>query len=177
MTPHLTIAIDPGKRGLGWSAFGPAMEGNPPTDFLTAGLARLGKVRPPNLGGQAIYLASQVPGGFAEAVVEQMFQYPTHGRRDSVQRQDRVANDLLDLQAIGGIVAARCCSGDITYVTAHGWKGEMPDEVVKRRVEKILSEIELRKLSAALADVPEGLHHNMWESTALGLWKLKRWKR
>lgn len=172
MIPSSSIAIDPGKGGhnggLGWSAW-------EKVDLLSAGLARVkGRLE---LGHRALELASQIPSGAEEATVEQMFHYPTHGRRDTIQRADRVANDLLDLQAIGGIVAAKCTTGAITYVTAHGWKGEIPKDVVILRVWKLLTPEEKRTLEACLRGIPESLHHNVLEAVGLGLWRLRRWKR
>jgi hypothetical protein len=167
--PSTLLAIDPGKKGLGWSAwnFG---------ELLAAGIARSPRGLH-HLGEQAIALAAQVPSGADEAVVERMVQYPSRGRRDSVQRQDALANDLLDLQAIGGIVAARCVTGGIYFATPHEWKGELPKEVVILRVRNLLSEGEAKTLEGALEDIPASLRHNALEAVGLGLWRLKRWKR
>jgi hypothetical protein len=168
------LAIDPGKKALGWSAWAAG-------ELLSAGIARLPRgfrlQGEASLGAQAVELASQVPTGAEEAVVERMVQYPTRGRRDSVQRQDALANDLLDLQAIGGIVAARCVTGGIYFATPHEWKGELPKEVVILRVRNLLSEGEAKTLEGALEDIPASLRHNALEAVGLGLWRLKRWKR
>lgn len=149
--------------------------------LLDAGLAKVqGRLE---LGARAQALADQVPRGADRVVVERMFHYPTHGRQDSRQRQDRVANDLLDLQAIGGIVAGHVVApgGSIEYVTAHGWKGETPKDVTARRImgpeRPILLPEELEILRRILAAIPKGLHHNVLDALGIGLWKLRRWKR
>src|SRR5690606_15628732 len=114
------LNIDPGKSskgGLGWSVFSGM-------DFVEAGLARV-KGRP-GLGARALLLVDQVPHGADTVVVEEMVHYPGQ----SGPRRESVAKALLDLQAIGGIGAGHCVAenGRILYVTAHGWKGEIPKD-------------------------------------------------
>ena len=98
-----------------------------------------------------------------------MLHYPHHGRKDTRQRADKVANDLLDLQAIGGIIAGRSGAGEIVYYTAREWKGQRPKEATKHLVEKTLSLQERLVYDQVLASVASGLRHNVIDAVGIGL--------
>lgn len=156
-----TLVIDPGSKCLAWSVWGNV-------ELFGAGLARLPKGHL-TLGERAILLAEQVPQGADVAVVEQMFQYPTRGRRDTVQAQDKKANDLLDLQAIGAWVAGQSGAKTLRYYTAAQWKGQRPKAATKHLVEKTLEPEEFLVYKEALRTVPAGLRHNIIDSVGIGL--------
>lgn len=159
------MGIDPGRQALSWSFF-------VHKELVGAGLVRSKEGLP--LGQQALHFSEQLPPGAHICIVERMFQYPSHSRKDSRQRQDALANDLLDLQAIAGIVAGRTGAERIHYLTAHEWKGTVPKEVTKHRVEKALQPWELAVYAESLLKVPGGLRHNVIDAIGLVLRYLRR---
>lgn len=164
-----TLVCDPGKKHPGWSAWAV-------TELVACGLARVPKGRH-TLGQRALLIADQLPSGADVCVVERMFHYPSHGRRDSRHAADAKANDLLDLQAIGGIIAGRSGAGEIVYYTARDWKGQRPKEATKHLVEKTLTPQERLVYGQALAQVASGLRHNVIDAVGIGLRHLRRTPR
>ena len=166
--PPRVVAIDPGKRALGWSVW---LYGQ----LAGCGLARVDTtVR--DLGEIAGQMVDQVPGGADLAVVERMVQYPSQGRRDSQRVQDAKANDLLDLQAIGAFLAGQLARKAM-WITAPEWKGQTPKSVTARRVQTALSEIERVTMDQDQTMVPPSLRHNVVDGVALGLWAHRRLPR
>lgn len=123
------IAIDPGRRALGWAWF-EARE-----------LFGLGLVRGKS-GEGAVDLAqraaaairAETGGRLSHVVYERMQVY-------TVQRQKGDQNDLIELAEIGGGVAA-LLSSTSAPVLPREWKGQVPKDVLLGRVRKRLSERE-----------------------------------
>ena len=158
--PTRVLAVDPGKHALGWSAWSGG-------DLVACGLAR---AEGRDLGALAAALVEQVPCGADVAVVERM----VHGYTSMAAIKDKVAKDLLDLQAIGGYVAGASGARKVVWASAHEWKGETPKTVTAKRVDKALRPEELATMRAALKTIPKALRHNLVDGVAIGLWYLRR---
>lgn len=154
------LAIDPGRAQLGWSAWRCG-------ELVDCGLARTQYTQ---LGAIAQHFASQMPKGANRVLVERMWMYPPKPG-ESLSRATAVANDLLDLQAIGGMVAALCLAPGcfIEWQTAAQWKGQVPKDVTHRRLKKSLSVVEYAVMENRLAAVPKSLQHNVKDAVALGV--------
>lgn len=165
-------AIDPGKKQLAWAHF----ELNV---FQSAGLSRFplkALTWDTGIADYAFYHGTQVPPADM-VVVEGMYHYPP-GPENKLSRkaQIAVANDLLQLQAIGCLVAGNVGKRwDVR--TASEWKGQVDKDVTKRRAGRELDLLELTRAQACLAKVPPSLQHNVWDAIALGLTYLGRVKK
>ena len=165
-------AIDPGKKALAWAHF----DGS---SLIKAGLSRFPKdavTWDMNLAEYACYHALQVPPADV-AVLEGMFQYPPGPQAKLTPKaQIAVANDLLQLQAIGGIVAGKV--GDkVILLTAAEWKGQVDKSVTQHRLQETLDLLELTRLQACLAKIPPSMQHNTYDAVALGLTYLGRMRK
>ena len=135
-----------------------------------AGLARRGSLLASELLSRVAqeasqYLVRNMPR--AEAlVVERMQIYP--GKTKNTQ-----PNDLLDVQAVGALVAGRL-SDDVVWVHPNEWKGTVPKRIDHARSEKSLSPEELTKLRACLRPYALGLHEHIWDAVGIGLDYLRR---
>ena len=137
------LSLDPGRQGFGWAAFD--LTPNLRTARQDARCRACGVVPQPKskrdfeaaaLQDVAAKVASDIdaalePLGFTDvnagAVVERMVLYPG--------QKTYAANDLLDLQAIGGMVAAALVPlRQITYRRPSEWKGSVDTEVIARRL-------------------------------------------
>lgn len=163
------LSVDPGKNALGWAYFGDA-------GFLyAAGVARSSVPTVP--GGDEVaevarqlmqtleaYLADLPP--IRSLAIEKMKIYP-----GPQQKGDQ--NDLIDLSYIAGGVhmlpTARRAER-VTLVHPHSWKGQVPKNVMKERIERSLTELEVKLVHATLQTTPEGLRHNGWDAVGIGLW-------
>lgn len=153
----MVLAIDPGTKGIGWARFTPA------GTLTEAGLAR---TTARGLHLAAISLSYQIPKD-PEVYVEEMTYRP--GDRRSVPR------DLLRVQWIGAAVASAVSSAGIPIpVTPAKWKGQVPKVIHHPRIVKALTAGEVECMDRGLADVPEGLRHNVLDAIGIGLWAVGR---
>lgn len=160
----LVAAIDPGIEQLAWA--GGVLD--PGAGLLACGLSRLPKdFHDLDPGGIGLDHASRIPGGFDVAIVERMFHYPDPTGRVSPQKSNAVANDLINLAAIGGIVGARVAD-IVRFVPARQWKGQLPKDVSERRIRKVLRAEEEAELDRVLSTIPVTLRHNVVD--AVGIW-------
>lgn len=162
------VAIDPGKKCLGWAI---AHDG-----IITAcGAAQPRGVNGRNLGALARNLAMQIPLGPVRTdlvIIEHMMHYPTKGRIDTVQRQDAIANDLIDLAAIGAYCGAQQNALSVVFRTPAEWKGQVPKAVHQRRIwgklhtweHKIFGDVKLA----------DHLKHNVMDAIGIALHELGR---
>lgn len=180
------LSLDPGRQGFGWAAFerlcgdmilracGTTPQPKSKRDFEAAALQDV-----------AAKVASDIdaalePLGFTDvnagAVVERMVLYPG--------QKTYAANDLLDLQAIGGMVAAALVPlGRITYRRPSEWKGSVDTEVITRRLLECAPGIAINPLTVQELEIlreaclragyktPErpGKAHNIVDAAAMGL--------
>ena len=186
------LSLDPGRQGFGWAAYEHTL-----TLRQDAKLRACGVVPQPQskrdfesaaLQDVAAKVASDIdaalePLGFTDvnagAVIERMVLYPG--------QKVYAANDLLDLQAIGGMVAAALVPlGRITYRRPSEWKGSVDTEVIARRLLETpplhhtravnpltVQELELLREACLRAGykTPErpGKAHNIVDAAAMGL--------
>lgn len=165
------LSIDPGKKALAWAAWdGWAL--------FACGMSRLPNKQPHgHLGDIAKVHAQAIPGGVDLVVVEEMAA-PYERQKDTAQKEARTLVDLLQLQAIGGMVAGTLVrpGGDIHPVKANDWKGSMGKDKIPHWVSKTLTQPEADILAAALALHRGDLRHNIWEAVAIGLTYSRRLK-
>lgn len=168
------LAIDPGKNALGWAFFGDAGY------LYAAGVVRSAAASTP--GGDdtaevARYLMRQLlaaitplPSPVRSLVVEKMKIYP-----GPQQKGDQ--NDLIDLAYISGgvhMLPPVWNAERVTLVHPHAWKGQVPKNIMQERIERSLTELEVKLVRATLQTTPEGLRHNGWDAVGIGLWAQRR---
>ena len=156
------LAIDPGRRALGWAWF-------EERELFGLGLVR-GKA-----GEGAVDLAQRTA---ATIYAEIGLAAPTHVVYErmqvySGQRQKGDQADLIELAEIGGGVAALLAATS-TPVLPRTWKGQVPKDVLEARVRKRLSGRELDLAGKLLDAYPASLRHNAWDAVGIGLWSCDR---
>jgi hypothetical protein len=153
------LSCDPGigvKNGTGWAT------------WLARELGHAGLIRPPdepNLDLRTRKIVEQLPPVDGVLHLEHMQVYRG-------QRQKEDPNDLVALAYLEGMISARYAQSRL-YVP-HEWKGNLPDEVLAKRIDKRLSEIELARLTSCLQNVPKSLRHNVYAAVGIGLFALGR---
>ena len=156
------LSLDPGVKQLGWARW---VSGQ----LSGAGLSR---TKADDVEDAAIAHMDGVPGPRCDVVVvERMTHYPGLG-----SKSQPAANDLLDLQLIGAFVAGKhlATGGSMIHVRPHEWKGQAPKNIMEKRIERALSDMELARLSYALEKVPASLQHNVVDAVGIGLWFFRR---
>jgi hypothetical protein len=155
------VSIDPGIKGLALAVWDPCL-----IEVRLLPLAKAATFGKRDLWqpGRDYHL-----GGVDEVVLEKMVHYP--GQRGA--RADAVANDLIDLTAVSCLLAGSLHPREISFLTPQEWKGNVPKEVMQRRIEKALSGPELALLEAACKGVG-ALAHNLWDAVGIGLKHLGR---
>lgn len=155
------LTIDPGIKTLGWAVF-------EDSDLLFTGVSRAREKRIDSaaLAHLESLLAFTCVGGYPYAVVLERMTYRQKAR--SVPPQD-----LMDVNLVGGIVAAGCKGADgvLWTVTPAEWKGSVPRDVEQARSAHVLSKAEARVLAAVK---PVHLAHNAWSAVGIGLAYLGR---
>lgn len=104
-------------------------------------------------------------------VVEQQTMSLNRDRRAPIAK----GNDLLAVQAVGMAVAGQF-GGRLIYPTVSDWLGSVSTDVTQERVLGTLQPYEASRLADGLAEHRSGLHHNAYDSVALGLWATKRYR-
>jgi len=150
------LAIDPGLNSMGWALW----DRDNATDLPT----RVGLLHAPrrlSLVNRSLFLATSlesetqsVKGG-----IELVSEYPAyHGR---VKGWD--SGDLQKLVFLVGVLAGYFCNSEFTPVTPGEWKGQLPKDVVIRRLQKRMG-------------VKETAHFkkDIWDAVGIGLWKRGR---
>lgn len=153
-----TLAIDPGVQGCGWAEF------TGPTLMSCGYLRSTGETMAERAMSYAKYFQSE---SFNHVVVERMRHYP------NAQERDAKANDLLDLQLLGGYIAGslRC---NFFSVFASEWKGQVPKDVMNARVMKRLRDLERVRFNHDVEKIRPSLRHNVIDAIGIGLWYLGR---
>lgn len=160
------LCIDPGEQHVAVSVWAAR-------ELLALELYRMAHTRGSGLGWVAMGLAEQVPTQPDTVVVEEMVYY-VEGRTDTKQAEFAKTAALLRLAFISGFVAGWVQPGQCMAYPAREWKGQVPKEITKRRVENTLVVAELEVYHAALAKVPESLGHNLVDAVGLGLYHFRR---
>lgn len=160
------LAIDPGRRAIGWALFCGS-------DLDLCGLIRANEA---DLPTDALRMAREVDRTVCRLVIERMRVYP-------IQQQKGDQNDLLDLSFVSGVVvgvvAGNKAQGEthVELVTARDWKGQVPKDVVHKRILAVLSSNERLVLEKGTAKVPASLRHNVLDAVGIGLWACSRLTR
>jgi len=180
------VAIDPG-RNLGWSVFiyraePPVLElpgRNPGWLLRAAGLvcsnsrgideqatATRAEVQKRVLS--ALWAGGLNPSQYPLSVCELMEWRPDDQRSN--------AQDLIRVATVGAAVAGMV-SPDLRFVTPNDWKGQVPKEVMFRRVEKLLTSEEMTTLLRDVSAYPVNLRHNVYDAVGIGLYATGRMAR
>jgi Holliday junction resolvasome RuvABC endonuclease subunit len=154
---HLLIAIDPGKRVCGVSVWG--------CESHQTQLLHACSIRP---GGNLLNLPSQVEDlwiehvdGFDQAAPQFVFEVPKYyAKKRATFRGVDALFDVLDAFQKYGILVK-------DYVYPNQWKGNIPKNVHRRRIEKALSKSEHKCVD------PAGTH-DMWDAIGIGLYATGR---
>lgn len=82
-------------------------------------------------------------------------------------------NDLIDVALVVGAVLAAFPDGEMTgfnpeTVKPAGWKGQVPKDVCKRRLQK--------ELSTAESEIAIWSNHNVVDAIGIGCWRLGRYR-
>jgi len=171
----LLLSLDPGRQGLGWAAFrdgklvaaGVVKQPKGPRDYEQASLQEVADNARTEILRTVQGLTMLLPSPFRSCVVERMTSYPGKGQY--------AANDLLDLQAIGGMVAGALCPlAGISWLRPQEWKGSVDTEILAGKLGTWLSPEEL-----AICAVAEKKHKKRWHNAVdaihLAGKHLRRW--
>ncbi len=83
-------------------------------------------------------------------------------------------NDIIQLAITAGRQSAPWCQEDITWFAPHEWKGQVPEDILERRILSALSPEEKGILNTVLLSTPKGYRHNLTDAVGIGLVYLKR---
>lgn len=145
----LLAAIDPGKNHSALALF----DLDQGAEYVRGWLIPAGTY-PPGLS----YLAADV-----EAIVMELPQvYPGARNNDP--------NDLISVAYAGGVLSGYfgpCVKRQTLSPSA--WKGQVPKNVTEQRVQQTLAVHELTRLAQDMADISDGLQHNLIDAVGIGL--------
>lgn len=156
----MLIAIDPGKRSLGWARFD--------YDLHDQRLAACGLLRWKDwaaMCGGMLWLYERLGGEQSgEIVIEvpQVYQQ-RHWKGDP--------NDLVDVALVAGAAGVKF-GPTVLFVRPREWKGSRPKKADHALTLSRLSPDELAELDQV--DAPKSLRHNVLDAIGMGLWKLGR---
>lgn len=159
MTDRVTqeIAIDPGVRVVGWAKrYGSAI--------VSCGIARSDI---PRIETRALDIAARICPYYNAApvpvAVESMRWRPNDPKSQP--------NDLIDVQTVGLLVAARLSGGlGIRLVPPQEWKRSLPKAVVHNRIAGVLSEDEREIVANALARAPKEHAKEILDAVGISLY-------
>lgn len=176
------LSLDPGRQGFGVAAF--------PGACLAAATVVPQPQHPPHTQPSIADTAAHVVTvlrpllthlpPITSVVIERMRVYPrvrrAGARQETEQARTAKANDLLDLQAIGALVAAHFAHPSvIVYRTAPEWKGSTTAEAIEARLD-VWRGWSAGEIGAwgRVRGIGKTLRHNAVEAVALGLGYLGR---
>lgn len=81
-------------------------------------------------------------------------------------------NNLITLGVSAGRLVPALC-GTVETVIPNQWKGQLPDDILYRRIYAALTDEE----KALIPDLAEGLLHNVLDAIGIGINALGRWPR
>lgn len=157
MTDRVTqeIAIDPGVWVVGWAtSYGSAI--------VACGIARSDD---PRIEIRALDIAARIRTSAAPVpvAVESMRWRPNDPKSQP--------NDLIDVQTVGLLVAARLSGGlGIRLVPPQEWKRSLPKAVVHNRIAGVLSEDEREIVADALARAPKEHAKEILDAVGISLY-------
>lgn len=142
------LAIDPGKRKLGWAFFADRR-------LVRCGLSRIDGV---DAFGRLAILHSLALPCAETGIVELMSVYPG-------DRAKGDPNDLIAVATVGAELAGRKCDF-VRYVSPRDWKGQVPKEIHHERI--------LSRLDEDEKVLVVGQNHDTKDAVGLGLYALGR---
>ena len=156
------IAIDPGVWVVGWAeSFG--------STIVACGITRSDV---PRIEIRALDIAARIrgtsavpkaPGAPVPVAVESMRWRPNDPKSQP--------NDLIDVQTVGLLVAARLSGGlGIRLVPPQEWKRSLPKAVVHNRIAGVLSEDEREIVADALARAPKEHAKEILDAVGISLY-------
>jgi hypothetical protein len=161
------LVVDPGKNALGWAYFGDAGL------LYACGVVRAGE-HEENIALVARLVIMELHRAIESfppakrLVTEQMVVYPG-------PQQKGDPNDLIALSFISGGGHMLCApAATLELVTPHEWKGQVPKDIMQKRIERSLSLLEQQMVTASLQGVAPSLRHNAWDAVGIGLNALGR---
>lgn len=101
--------------------------------------------------------------GAERAIVELPRVYGRGGKGDS--------NDLVNLATVCGALCVALTELSPSFVYPGQWKGEVPKEVMMRR---IIGRLSPEELAAVALPRARGLQHNVFDAVGIGLWAIGR---
>lgn len=178
----MILSLDPGRQGFGWAAIdarklvacGVVPQPDKERDYQQVAARSVA-------AGVALAIRSDLSKHTTRActtlVLERMVHYPPSPGakiKQDERTRTKVANDLLDLQLIGALVAAALCPlMAITLRAAREWKGSTDTAVLERRLLEGLGTVppllDEHERALLLAVKPAGLRHNAIDAVAMGL--------
>lgn len=145
----MRLAIDPGKNAAGWALFDPF-----------GVLLAAGHLKRPDWATHGIRHLIALYGHLQCAVIEKPQAY-------QIQHQKGDQQDLIDLGVMVGKAAGELENGcPVSLVLPKEWKGQIPKEVTKARVDGELIDAEKKRIKWPKAD---GERHNVYDAIHLGL--------
>lgn len=155
------IAIDPGLRCSGVAFF---VNGKLERAFLARGSKAAG---------------TQAWLDMAKAIKQECIEYAEIDKFDELvlefpqvyrsKYQKGDPNDLLQLAAVVGVIAATGFYTKINYFLPREWKGQVTKEITEARVKKKLSKEELGRIELTKN---KKLNTNIWDAIGIGIYYL-----
>lgn len=158
MTPHYLLSVDPGKRSIAWATWGGAELLR--CGFITTDQKHFASGINPMVEGLCDELYRSLPPEHGGTVWNIAVELP----RVYPQIRHVRPNDLIDLAAVAGAVAAL---GNATFVHPRTWKGQVPKTIKTARTLEELSAVERGKTEGKIKN------HNIMDAIGIGLWWLK----
>jgi hypothetical protein len=161
------LFIDPGiseENGTGWAHF---VENIGVAFVHSCGLVQAPRNYP--LWRKCLFIMHHVNAAAAPGtggpydllVIEHMRVYP-------IARMKGDPNDLLDLAVLEGTLL-QISAADQKLVPARDWKGQVPKNVMKPRIQRSLSEAERSVVRDATQSMNAKAASNVWDALGLGL--------
>jgi Holliday junction resolvasome RuvABC endonuclease subunit len=155
------LSIDPGLSGTGWA------------EWWDGKLTRVGVVpatKTPESGllaDQCEQVADRLKRMldkplFMDEVYIEMPQMMTNVKGIAAQ-----AGAVYKLAFLVGYLAREFLPGTVHTVTVAEWKGQLPKDVVQRRIERDLGKRTCEKLN---------IKSHAWDAVGIGLWAVGRWR-
>jgi len=187
----MLLSLDPGRQGFGWGALRTAQlvacnvvpQPERLRDYQQVPVMQVADAVCAAIYRDLCALAERTrdprlhPDCVRGVVLERMVHYPPSPGakiKQDERTRTKVANDLLDLQLIGALVAAALCPlMAITLRAAREWKGSTDTAVLERRLLEGLGTVppllDEHERALLLAVKPAGLRHNAVDAISLGL--------
>lgn len=152
--------VDPGLRGCGVA------------EFTGGVITRAAYVRNPVLSGRGygahVEMADAVNGWISDDSERIIIEHPVIYPGAAQQKGD--PNDLIDVAAVGAAIAVGFLTNYIETVHPREWKGQVPKDVMTRRISAAISPEEREHIEPCQSS----LMHNVLDAIGIGLWKLGR---